>query len=45
MGYKTVEMAVKAIKGEKLPKVVDTGFFWYDKTNIADPKIASVLYD
>ena len=45
MGYKTVEMAVKAIKGEKLPKVVDTGFYWYDKTNIADPKIASVLYD
>ncbi|MET3442467.1 ribose transport system substrate-binding protein [Variovorax paradoxus] len=45
MGYKTVEMAVKAIKGEKLPKVVDTGFFWYDKTNITDPKIATVLYD
>jgi ribose transport system substrate-binding protein len=45
MGYKTVEMAVKAIKGEKLPKVVDTGFFWYDKSNIADPKIAAVLYD
>ncbi|ADU35652.1 ABC transporter substrate-binding protein [Variovorax paradoxus] len=45
MGYKTVEMAVKAIKGEKLPKIVDTGFFWYDKTNITDPKIAAVLYD
>ena len=42
IGYKTVEAA---IKGEKLPKVVDTGFYWYDKTNIADPKIASVLYD
>ena len=45
MGYKTVEMAVKAVKGEKLPKIVDTGFYWYDKTNIADPKIAAVLYD
>ncbi|WP_431121211.1 ABC transporter substrate-binding protein [Variovorax paradoxus] len=45
MGYKTVEMAVKAVRGEKLPKVVDTGFFWYDKTNITDPKIAAVLYD
>jgi len=45
MGYKTVEMAVKAVKGEKLPKIVDTGCFWYDKTNIADPKIAAVLYD
>jgi len=45
IGYKTVEAAVKAIKGEKLPKVIDTGFYWYDKTNIDDPKIAAVLYD
>ena len=45
IGYKTVEAAVKALKGEKLPKIIDTGFYWYDKTNIADPKIAAVLYD
>lgn len=45
IGYKTVEAAVKAMKGEKLPKVIDTGFFWYDKANIDDPKIAAVLYD
>jgi ribose transport system substrate-binding protein len=45
IGYKTVEAAVKALKGEKLPKVIDTGFYWYDKTNISDPKIAAVLYD
>ncbi|ACB67411.1 MULTISPECIES: ABC transporter substrate-binding protein [Burkholderia] len=45
IGYKTVEAAVKAIKGEKLPKVIDTGFYWYDKTNIDDPKISAVLYD
>jgi ribose transport system substrate-binding protein len=45
IGYKTVEAAVKALKGEKLPKVIDTGFYWYDKTNITDPKIAAVLYD
>ena len=45
IGYQTVELAVRAIKGEKLPKVVDTGFYWYDKTNIAEPKIAAVLYD
>ncbi len=45
IGYKTVEAAVKALKGEKLPKVIDTGFYWYDKTNIADPKVAAVLYD
>ena len=45
IGYKTVEAAVKALKGEKLPKIIDTGFFWYDKSNIAEPKIAAVLYD
>ena len=27
IGYKTVEAAVKALKGEKLDKVIDTGFF------------------
>ncbi len=45
IGYKTVEAAVKTLKGEKVPKVIDTGFYWYDKTNIDDPKIAAVLYD
>ena len=40
-----VDSAVKALKGETLPKVIDTGFFWYDKTNMTDPKIAAVLYD
>src|SRR5882672_843231 len=45
IGYKTVEAAGKALKGEKLPKIIDTGFYWYDKSNINDPKIAAVLYD
>ena len=45
IGYKTVEAAVKALKGEKLPKIIDTGFMWWDKTNMNDPKIAAVLYD
>ena len=45
IGFKTVEAAVKALKGEKLPKIIDTGFYWYDKSNLADPKIAAVLYD
>ena len=45
IGYRTVEAAVKALKGEKLPKVIDTGFYWYDKGLLADPKIAAVLYD
>ena len=45
MGYKTVEAAVKALKGEKLPKIIDTGFYYWDKSNMNDPKIAAVLYD
>ncbi len=45
IGKCVVNSAVKALKGDKLPKVVDTGFYWYDKTNINDPKIAAVLYD
>jgi ribose transport system substrate-binding protein len=45
IGYKCVEAAVKAVKGETLPKVIDTGFMWYDKTNIDDPEIQAVLYE
>jgi ribose transport system substrate-binding protein len=45
IGYRTVEAAVKALKGEALPRAIDTGYFWYDKTNLRDPKIAAVLYD
>ncbi len=44
IGYKCVEAAVKAIKGESLPKVIDTGFKWYDKTNIDATDIAPLLY-
>jgi ribose transport system substrate-binding protein len=44
IGYKCVEAAVKALKGEKLPKNIDTGFFWYDKSNIDSKQIAPLLY-
>lgn len=44
MGEKLVESAMKAIKGKTLPKTIDTGFYWYDKTNMDDPKIAGALY-
>jgi ribose transport system substrate-binding protein len=45
IGYETVAAAIKALKGETLPKVIDTGFYYYDKDNMADPEIAAVLYD
>jgi ribose transport system substrate-binding protein len=44
IGYKAVEAAVKAVKGETLPKFIDTGFHWFDSTNIDDPVIAALLY-
>jgi ribose transport system substrate-binding protein len=44
IGYKCVEAAVKAIKGEQLPKTIDTGFHWYDKTNIDSAEIKPLLY-
>jgi ribose transport system substrate-binding protein len=44
IGYKCVEAAVKAYNKETLPKVIDTGFMWYDKTNIDSPEIQAVLY-
>jgi ribose transport system substrate-binding protein len=44
MGAELVKAAMKAINGDELPKTIDTGFYWYDKTNINDPKIQAVLY-
>jgi ribose transport system substrate-binding protein len=44
MGEQLVDAAVKATKGESLPKVIDTGFFWYDKSNVDAPEISAVLY-
>ncbi|RRC95781.1 ABC transporter substrate-binding protein [Schaalia canis] len=45
MGRMTVEAAVKAIKGEKLEKIIDSGFYWYDKANIEDDEIKPNLYE
>jgi ribose transport system substrate-binding protein len=44
MGEALVKAAMDAIKGQTLPKTIDTGYYWYDKTNIDDPKIQAVLY-
>jgi ribose transport system substrate-binding protein len=45
IGYETVKAALAASKGEPVEKTIDTGFFWYDKSNIDAPEIAAVLYD
>jgi ribose transport system substrate-binding protein len=44
IGEQVVAAAMKAIKGVAQPKFIDTGFFWYDNSNLTDPKIQAVLY-
>ena len=44
IGFKCVEAAVNALKGQTLQKNIDTGFKYYDKTNIDNPDIAALLY-
>ncbi|MDY6018085.1 MAG: ABC transporter substrate-binding protein [Anaerococcus sp.] len=43
IGYKAVELSVKAAKGEKVEDV-DTGAKWYDASNIDSDEIAPLLY-
>jgi ribose transport system substrate-binding protein len=45
IGYETVKAAVGALNGEELPEIIDTGFYYYDASNMNDPEIAAVLYD
>lgn len=44
IGYKAVELAVKAADGESVSDV-DTGALWYNKDNMEDDKIAPCLYE
>lgn len=44
IGYKTVELCVKAARGEEVSDV-DTGCQWYTSENMEDPKVAPNLYD
>ena len=45
IGYYTVKAAVAAINGAELPKVIDSGFAWYDKSNIDSDEIKANLYE
>lgn len=44
IGYRAVELAVKAANGEAVSDV-DTGAQWYNADNIDDPDIALLVYD
>lgn len=45
MGYETVVAAIRAINGIDQPAVIDSGFAWYDASNMDDPEIAANLYE
>lgn len=45
MGRDVIINGIKALRGEAVPKTIDTGFAWYDKTNMDDPSIAPSLYE
>jgi ribose transport system substrate-binding protein len=44
IGAKCVSAAMDAIAGKSMEKIIDTGYYWYDKTNITAPEILAVLY-
>ena len=44
-GYETVKAAIMAVNDQELPKIIDSGFAWYDKENMEDEDIASNLYE
>jgi ribose transport system substrate-binding protein len=44
IGFKAVELAYKAVKGQPVADV-DTGAKFYDSTNIDNPDIAQLVYD
>ena len=45
IGYKTIENAVKSLKGESVEKTIDSGCFWYDASNIDDDNVQQAMYE
>jgi ribose transport system substrate-binding protein len=45
MGYSTVEIALKSLNKETVDKEIDSGFHFYDKSNITKEEIARCLYE
>lgn len=44
VGKQVVRQSLRALKGKKVKKTVNTGYYWYDRKNLKDPKIQEVLY-
>ena len=45
MGYDGIETAVRYLEGEEVEEVVDTGFYWYDTSNMEDEDIQRMIYE
>ena len=45
IGYRAVEAAVKAINGEELPEMIDTGFYYYNERNMDSEILQPLLYE
>ena len=45
IGYETVKAAVAAANGETVASLIDSGFVWYDSSNIDTDKIQAVIYE
>ncbi|WP_054860138.1 substrate-binding domain-containing protein [Gracilibacillus sp. JCM 18860] len=45
IGYETVKAAVEALDGKEVPESIDTGFFWYDQSNLEDEEIQAAIYE
>ncbi|MBR7163878.1 MAG: ABC transporter substrate-binding protein [Clostridia bacterium] len=45
IGYKAVEAAYRASRGEAVEAKIDTGYEWYDKNNVNSEEIKKLLYD
>ncbi|MFW5981340.1 MAG: ABC transporter substrate-binding protein [bacterium] len=45
IGYRAVEAAVMALRGEEVPEIIDTGFYWYDKNSIDSTVIQPLVYE
>ena len=45
IGYETVKAAVAAARGESVPEHIDSGYVWYDQSNMDDEEIKAVLYE
>lgn len=45
MGYYAMKAAVCYLESGSVPEEIDTGFYWYDTSNMDDEKIARMLYE